>query len=67
MSVSDAEIQSRVLEPEMNEILEAKNSADVVEMMFLDQALEAVKIRKEKLQQGVWERGKTGDFLQVKK
>jgi len=65
LSLSDAEIQSRVLEPEISEILAAKISADVVEVMFLDQALEAVKIRKEKLQQGEWERSKTGDFLQA--
>jgi len=65
LSLSDAEIQSRVLEPEISEILEAKKSADVMEMMFLDQALEAVKIRKEKLLQGEWERSNTGDFLQA--
>ena len=65
LSLSDAEIQSLVLDPELNAISEAKKSADVVETMFLDQALEAVKIRKEKLQQGEWERSNTGDFLQV--
>jgi len=65
LSLSDAEIQSLVLDPELNAISEAKKSADVVETMFLDQALEAVKIRKEKLQQGEWERSNTGDFLQA--
>ena len=64
-SFNDEEILSCVLEPEIKAITDAKKSADAVEIMFLDQALDAVKIRKEKLQQGQWERNGTGDFLQV--
>ena len=65
MSLSEAEILSSVLELEKSAIETAKKSADDLEAMFLDQALDAVNIRKEKMSRGQWEKNVENDFLQV--
>ena len=65
LSLSEAEILSSVLELEKSAIETAKKSADDLEAMFLDQALDAVNIRKEKMSRGQWEKNVENDFLQV--
>jgi len=63
-TMSQEEILLEIIEPELAAIQSAMAAADKVEILFLEQARDAVKLRKEKLLQGEWERG-IKDFLQA--
>ena len=66
LSLTESEILNDVLEAERSAIEVSKKSADAVETMFLDQALDAIKMRKERLLKGDWAKEeKENDFIQV--
>jgi hypothetical protein len=66
LTLTNEQILDMIVEPEIDAMEVAKKTADLGETIFLEQAIQAVKERRERLLKGEWENmRKKGDFIQV--